>query len=88
MTRKTQVIWDISTYTDDLNEAIKSEVQLLKDQEKTDGAKVTIEDSPVPGQTTTIRTWISLEVAEQWIIFINSLGVTPVSTGILPEETP
>lgn len=88
MTRKTQIIWDNSTYTDDLNEAIKAEARLLIDQEKTDGVKVTTEDSPLPGQSTTIRTWTSLEVAEQWIIFINSLGVPPVSSSILPEEAP
>jgi hypothetical protein len=86
MTRKTQVIWDDVTLTQELKNIINSEAQLLAGQGKTDGVNQRIGNSPIPGQNTNIRSWIDLPTAEEWIIFINSLQVPPVSTAILPEE--
>jgi hypothetical protein len=86
MTRKTQVIWDDVALTQELKDIINGEANVLKEQGKTDGVNQRTGDSPVPGQNTNVRTWIDLETAEQWTIFINALGVPPVSTAILPEE--
>ena len=88
MSRQTKVIWENATYTSELNDVINAEVDNLVAQSKTDGFNQKTDDDPVPGQNSNIRTWNSLEIAEEWIIFINSLGVPPVSTAILPEILP
>lgn len=41
-------------------------------------------DTPVTGQNTYIRGWYDQQSAEEWIVFINALGVPPVETAILP----
>ena len=86
MSTKTQVIWEDAVLTPELKNIINSEAQLLVGQGKTDGINQSSAATPVPGQNTNVRTWIDLPTAEEWIIFINSLQVPPVSTAILPEE--
>lgn len=85
MTRQTKVVWADGVVTPELANIIDSEAQLLKEQGKTDDIKEFLPETPIAGQSTTIRTWIDLETAENWIIFLNSLGVPPVSTEIVPE---
>ena len=85
MTRQTKVIWANGDISPELLNIIDSEAQLLKSQGKTDDVKELLPDTPIQGQSTTTRTWIDLETAENWIIFLNSLGVPPVSTEIVPE---
>jgi hypothetical protein len=85
MARSTQVVWEDSVLTEQVTQVIFDEVQILIGQGKTDGVNVKTENSPVAGQNTNVRTWIDLQTAEEWIIFINSLQVDPVSTAILPE---
>jgi hypothetical protein len=85
MTRKTQVVWQDEILTNQVKQVIFDEVQILVGQEKTNGINEKSENTPVPGQNTNVRTWVDLQTAEEWIIFINALQVNPVSTSILPE---
>jgi hypothetical protein len=83
MSVSTQGIW---TYPN-LNQVkttIADEVAILQSQGKTDGTYVYTDNSPEVGQNTTTRVWDSQQTAEQWLTFIYSLGVDPVSYVILP----
>jgi hypothetical protein len=85
MTVRTSVVWADAVLTQEVKQVVFDEVQILVGQQKTDGINEKLESTPVPGQNTNIRTWIDLPTAEEWIIFINSLQVAPVSTAILPD---
>jgi hypothetical protein len=84
MTVQTSVIWNDVDLTEQLTNVIFDEVQILIGQGKTDGVNEKLENTPIAGQNTNIRTWDGQQTAEEWIIFINSLGINPVSSGILP----
>jgi hypothetical protein len=85
MTVRTSVVWADDVLTQEVKQVVFDEVQILMGQQKTDGVNVKTENSPVAGQNTNVRTWIDLQTAEEWIIFINALQVDPVSTAILPD---
>jgi hypothetical protein len=87
MSIQTKVIWSNDALTEQVIAVIGAEIAILVEQEKTDGHNEKTLDDPVVGQITNIRNWNSLQTAEEWIIFINALGVPPVSTAILPETT-
>lgn len=80
---RTQVIWTIENLPL-ITQVIADEIQILMDQGKSTDEKDII-DGPGPDQRTFIRPWLTLQDAEDFIIFINSLQVPPVSTAILPE---
>lgn len=84
MTVRTQGIWT-DTDLNLVKQTIADEVQILVTQGKTDGIFQFTAGSPVQGQNTTIRNWDSQQTAEQWLTFIYSLGVDPVSYTILPD---
>jgi hypothetical protein len=83
MSVTTQGIWTYSNL-EQVKTTIADEVVLLQSQGKTDGTYVFVGNSPESGQNTTTRTWDSQQTAEQWLTFIYSLGVDPVSYVILP----
>jgi hypothetical protein len=83
MSVTTQGIWT-SLNLEQVKTTIADEVVILQSQGKTDGTYVFVNGSPVPSQSTTTRIWDSQQTAEQWLTFIYSLGVDPVSYVILP----
>jgi hypothetical protein len=80
---RTEVIW-----TDEARATVQpvatAEVNILVQQGKTDG-NVEVIAGPNPDQVTVHRTWIDLQNAEDWLVFVNALEVPPVSTAILPD---
>jgi hypothetical protein len=83
MSVNTQGIWT-NTNLGQVKTTIADEVAILQSQGKTDGTYVFLDNSPESGQNSTTRTWDSQQTAEQWLTFIYSLGVDPVSYVILP----
>ena len=85
MTVKTRGIWEEAVITEELKSIINQEADILKSQGKTDGINEKFFNTPVPGQSTIDRTWDTTQTAEQWITFIYSLGVPPISYTIVSE---
>ena len=85
MTVKTRGIWEEAVITEELKSIINQEADILKSQGKTDAVAQKLYNTPVPGQSTIDRTWDTTQTAEQWIIFIYSLSVPPISYTIVSE---
>jgi hypothetical protein len=84
MTVRTKVVWNV-TDTVEVGPIIIAELGVRTPlSEDAGGIPEILVDTPVVGQNTYIRGWYDLQSAEEWLVFINSLGVPPVSTAILP----
>jgi ABC-type molybdate transport system substrate-binding protein len=68
-----------------VREEIRAQSEIFLFEGKTNGYRLFENDTPVPGQVTIIRRWNSQEAAEEFIEFVNSLDVKPVSYVILPD---
>lgn len=83
MTTNTQVVWLVSDLTITLGQIAKNQISLLVSQGKTDGVYTMEDNTPVEGQRTYIRSWTTLQDANDWITFVNAQATPPISAVVI-----
>jgi hypothetical protein len=74
---QTRGVWTNSDL-EQVKTVIEDEIQIKISQGKTTGLYRYFTDTPGIGNNTTFRVWDTVQDAEEWINFVNSLGVVPV----------
>lgn len=84
MTVKTKVVWNVNNLVE-VGPIIVAELGVRGHlSSDAGGVPEILVDTPVAGQNTYIRGWNDQQSAEEWIVWINAIGVPPVESGILP----
>jgi len=83
MTTNTNVAWLVSELTPTLEQITADQLSLLVSQGKTDGLTAIQYNTPVEGRTTYIRSWTTLQDANDWITFLNALATPPISAVVV-----
>jgi hypothetical protein len=80
----TTFIWNEPPLPQEVIQQIITQIDLMTEQNKTDGTWVRTENTPTEEQATVVRTWADMAAAQEWIDWVQqNLGIQPVSVEIL-----